>query len=232
MFFYYFATRFKGAADHPQLRQARSVNCNAMMTKQNDNGKNKKYNIDCNNSLTLMSCPTNKNMTTKYGKIKIDYKGKQVTARKLTVTSEISIDIDTAWSKVQTSALLEFVADGKVRFNPTGGHFPDIWKEGDTVSTKMLVYGFVPFGGLHSLYFEKIDTENKILQSREWDNSSKVWNHKISLKKLTDKTIIYEDEIVIYGGILTGFITSWAKSFYKHRQKRWQLVATNSTLKK
>ena len=171
-------------------------------------------------------------MKIKYEKIKIDYKGKQVTARKLTVTSEILIDIDTAWSNVQTSALLKFVAYGKVRFKPTGRYFPDIWKEGDTVSTKMLVYGFVPFGGLHSLYFEKIDTVNKILQTREWDNSAKVWNHKISLKKLTDKTIIYEDEIVIYGGILTGFITSWAKSFYKHRQKRWQLVMINPTLKK
>lgn len=171
-------------------------------------------------------------MTTKIEKIEIDYKGKQVSARKLTITSEIPIGIDTAWIKVQTSALLNFVSDGKVKFYPTGGKFPEIWKEGDTVSTKILFYGFVSFGGLHSLYFEKIDAENKILQTKEWDNSAKVWNHKISLKKLNEKTIIYEDEIVIFGGLLTGFITSWAKSFYKHRQKRWQLVATNPILKK
>ena len=168
-------------------------------------------------------------MTTISDKINIDYKGKQVTARKLIVVSQIPIDIDTAWSKVQTSALLNFVADGKVKFKPTGGHFPEIWKEGDTVSTKMLVYGFVPFGGLHSLYFEKVDNVNKVLQTREWDNSAKIWDHKISLKKLNDKSIIYEDEIIIYGGIMTDFITSWAKSFYKHRQKRWQLVAKNTT---
>jgi hypothetical protein len=169
-------------------------------------------------------------MTTKIEKIKIDYKGNQVSACKLTVASEIPIDMDTAWTMVQTSALLNFVADGKVKFKPTGGQFPEIWKEGDTVSTKMLVYGFVPFGGLHSLYFEKIDKENKIVQTREWDDSAKVWNHKISLKKLNDKTIMYEDEIIIYGGMLTCFITSWAKSFYKHRQKRWQLVAANPAL--
>ena len=123
-------------------------------------------------------------MTAKIEKINIDYKGQQVSARKLTVTSEIQTDIDTAWTKVQTSALLNFVADRKVKFKPKGGQFPEIWKEGDTVSTNMLVYGFVPFGGLHSLYFEKIDEVNKILQTREWDNSAKVWNHKISLKKL------------------------------------------------
>lgn len=178
-------------------------------------------------TLVVISCKANKNMTTKIEKIKIDYQGKQVTARKLTVTSEIAIDIDTAWSKVKTSALLNFVAYGKVKFKPTGGQFPELWQEKDTVSTKMLVYGFVPFGGVHSLYFEKIDEENKILQTKEWDNSAKVWNHKITLKKITNKTIMYEDEIVIYGGILTGLITNWAKSFYKHRQKRWQLVAKN-----
>lgn len=168
-------------------------------------------------------------MTNKIEKIKIDYQEKKVTARQLTVTSEIAIDIDKAWRKVQTSALLSFVSHGMVNFKPVGGQFPDSWKEGETISTKMFVYGLVPFGGTHSLYFEKIDKENKILQTREWDNSAKVWNHKITLRKLTDSTIIYEDEIVIYGGVLTGFITWWAKSFYKHRQKRWKLVATNHT---
>jgi hypothetical protein len=166
----------------------------------------------------------------KIEKVNIDYQGKQVTASKLTVSSEIQIDVDTAWREVQTSALLNFVTEGKVKFKPTGGQFPEIWKEGETVSTKMFVYGFVPFGGLHSLYFEKIDKASKTLQTKEWDDSAKVWNHKITLAKLTDTIIMYEDEIIIYGGVLTGFITWWAKSFYKHRQKRWKLVATQKTL--
>jgi hypothetical protein len=47
------------------------------------------------------------------------------------------------------------------------------------------------------------------------------------MKELSDGKIYYEDSITIYGGILTGFITSFAKEFYKHRQKRWQIVAAN-----
>lgn len=164
-------------------------------------------------------------MTSKIEKLKIYYKGREVTARKLTVSSEIPIEIDTAWIKVQKSALLNTVSDGKVKFKPTGGHFPETWIEGDMIAMKILLGGFFPFGGLHSLYFVKTDSVNKILQTREWDSSAKIRNHKISLKKLTDTTINYEDEIVIYGGMLTGFISSWAKSFFKHRQKRWQLVA-------
>ncbi|MBC8151720.1 MAG: hypothetical protein H7Z72_02300 [Bacteroidetes bacterium] len=158
-------------------------------------------------------------MTTKIERIKINYRGKEVIAHKLTVSSIILIDIDTAWRKVQTSALLIFVANGMVKFKPTDGRFPKTWKEGDTVSTRMLVYGFLPFGGLHSLYFEKIDSVNKILQTREWDNFAKIWNHKILLKKLTDTTIYYEDEIVIYGGILTGFISFWQSYFINTDKK-------------
>jgi hypothetical protein len=44
------------------------------------------------------------------------------------------------------------------------------------------------------------------------------------MKKIDDNNIEYEDEIIIYGGILTPIISWWAKSFYIHRQKRWQLV--------
>lgn len=158
-------------------------------------------------------------------KIKIDYKGKIVTAHKLTVSSEIPIDINTAWEKVQTSALLEFVIKGKLKFKPEGGYFPEIWKQGSTVKARMNFYAVIPFGGVHTLTVEKIDNKNNVIQSKEWDDFAKVWNHRISLRKLCDSDIHYEDEIIIYGGLLTGIISLWAKSFYKHRQRRWQLVA-------
>ncbi len=163
-------------------------------------------------------------MRVKIEKIKIDYKGNEVVGHKLTVASEMSINSDIAWEKLQKSELLEFVCKPKVKFKPIGGHFPNSWKELETVSTKMLIFGFFPFGGIHTIYFEKIDAVNKILQTKEWDDAAKIWNHKISLKTLTNNSIYYEDEIVIYGGILTGIITAWAKSFYKFRQKRWQII--------
>jgi hypothetical protein len=60
---------------------------------------------------------------------------------------------------------------------------------------------------------------------REWDKEAKVWNHHIVMKDLGNGNIYYEDAIIIYGGWKTGVITSFAKRFYKHRQKRWQIVA-------
>ena len=171
-------------------------------------------------------------MKTEIEKVQINYQGKLVNARKLIVTSEIPININDAWQIVKTSKLLKFVSSGKIKFKPISGSFPEIWQQDKTVSTKMLLFGFIPFGGIHSLYFEKIDNENKVLQTREKDDSAKVWDHKISLIELTENKIIYQDLIIIYGGLLTFIITLWAKSFYKYRQNRWQIVAKETAILK
>lgn len=161
--------------------------------------------------------------------LNITYNGKTVSARKLTVSSMIPLDIDTVWHKVKTSAVLVFVARGMVTFQPSDGKFPDVWQEGTTVSTRMRLYGIIPMGGLHSLHFESVDNEHFVLQTRESDASAKVWDHRISLKANGNDSTFYQDEIIIYGGVLTGLITFWARLFYIHRQKRWQLIANRST---
>lgn len=157
--------------------------------------------------------------------LKVVYRDKEVIAQKLTVSSEIPLDIETAWAKAKTSALLEFVTKGMVKFAPLNGHFPTIWQEGSTVKTRSLLFGFIPFGGTHTLFFEKIDDTQKILQTQEYDDAAKIWNHTITMGRVTDTTILYKDEIIIYGGVLTFLITLWAKYFYQYRQKRWLLVA-------
>ena len=167
-------------------------------------------------------------MSKKIEKVKIKYGGTQVNARKVTVSSIIPIDIESAWLNVQKSALLHFVCKGKVLFKPENGEFPKVWKELEKVSTKMLLFGFLPFGGTHTIYFEKIDHQNFILQTQEFDNAAKVWGHKISLLKKDEYKILYTDEVYIYGGLLTNLISYWALSFYKHRQSRWQIIAKNN----
>ena len=157
----------------------------------------------------------------------IDYKGRKVKAKKLTVHSEIPIRIETAWQNVKTPALLQFVAKGMIKFKPVGGPFPKQWEVGKTYGAKMRVFGFIPFGGIHYLSIEKMDDADFKISTKEWDKGAKVWNHDVKMRYLGNGTIYYEDAITIYGGMMTGFITSFAKRFYKHRQKRWQIVAKN-----
>ena len=51
------------------------------------------------------------------------------------------------------------------------------------------------------------------------------WSSGVVMRNLGNGSIYYEDAITIYGRIMIGFITSFAKRFYKHRQQRWQVVA-------
>lgn len=166
--------------------------------------------------------------TAKVERITIEYNGKTVKAKKLTVSSEIPIHIDTAWNHVKTPALLEFVAKGMIRFKPDKEPLPQKWEIGQTYGVKMRLFGFIPFGGTHYLYIDKIEDENHTITTKEWDKAAKVWNHHIVMRKLDDGNTYYEDTITIYGGLMTGIITSFAKVFYKHRQKRWQLVAKDN----
>ncbi len=154
-----------------------------------------------------------------------EYKEKKVKARQLFVSSKIPMHIDSAWANIKTPALLEFVAKGMIRFKAIGGEFPKRWEMGQTYGVKMRIFGFIPFGGTHYLFIEKIDDNNHTISTKEWDNGAKVWNHNVTMKDLGNDKIYYEDSITIYGGAMTKFITSFAKRFYIHRQKRWQTVA-------
>lgn len=157
----------------------------------------------------------------------IEYNGRKVKAKILTVHSEIPMGIDTAWENVKSPALLLFVAKGMMKFKSVDEPLPKQWEVGKTYGVKTHVFGLIPFGGIHYLFIEIINDTYYMLSTKEWDSGAKVWNHNILMRDLSDNKIYYEDSITIYGGIMTGLITSFAKQFYKHRQKRWQIVAQN-----
>jgi hypothetical protein len=159
--------------------------------------------------------------------IVIDYNGSKVKAKKLTVHTEIPMGIDSAWNNVKTPALLQFVAKGMIKFKSVGGPFPKQWEDGKTYGAKMCIFGFIPFWGIHYLSIEKIDDANFHISTKEWDKGVKIWNHDITLRYLDNGKIYYEDSITIYGGMMTCFITTFAKKIFIHRQKRWQIVAEN-----
>lgn len=165
------------------------------------------------------------NPVAKVESVIIDYNGSKVKAKKLTVHSVLPMGIEDAWNNVKTPALLEFVAQGMMKFQSVDGPFPRQWEVGKTYGVKMRVFGCIPFGGVHHLSVEKIDNGNFKISTKEWDYGARVWNHDIVMKDLGNGSIYYEDAIIIYGGMMTGCITFFAKEFYKHRQKRWQIVA-------
>ncbi len=89
----------------------------------------------------------------------------------------------------------------------------------------MRIFGCIPFGGVHYLFIDSIDDSNRKISTKEWDKGAKVWNHAVTMRDLGNGKVYCEDSITTYGGLMTGFITSFARIFYKHRQQRWQIVA-------
>ncbi len=158
-------------------------------------------------------------------KIKIQYQGKNVWARRLTVGSEIPIDLKLAWNNIKTPALLQFVTKGMLSFQSLDVEFPAFWEEGKIYRAKLRLFGFIPFGGTHYFYMEKIDEKNLVINAKEWDDQVKVWNHDIQMRDLGDGKIYYEDILIIYAGFLTSFITAYARQFYQYRHRRWQIAA-------
>ena len=164
-------------------------------------------------------------MTSKIENIDTNYNGKKVKGKKLTVSSYLDMDISEAWKEVQKSSLLEFVCKGKINFKPIDSGFPKYWEKGMEIKTKMLMYGFIPFGGIHTLKFVDVDHNNFILLTNEKNSLVRIWNHKIEMNLLDENKIKYKDEIELYAGFITGFVALWAESFYKFRQRRWKIVA-------
>lgn len=165
---------------------------------------------------------------TQIQKVETLHEGKLVKARVLRVTSTIPMPVDSGWRNVQSPALLQFVAKGMISFKPDSVSLPHRWEQGETYGVRMRILGLLPFGGVHYLLIEKIDASTYRISTREWDRSVSVWNHDVSLTPLPAGGFEYTDAILIYAGWKTAGVTAFAKSFYKHRQKRWQLVASQN----
>ncbi len=92
------------------------------------------------------------------------------------------------------------------------------------IKARMLIYGFIPFGGIHTLKFVKVEPQNHFALTSEKNSIVKIWNHKIHMIMIDQNKIEYTDEIELNAGILTNFVSKWAESLYLDRQKRWKLV--------
>ncbi len=170
-------------------------------------------------------------MSSRIDDIEINTDGSAVKGKRLTVTSDLAIRINDAWGEVQKSSLLEFVCKGKIKFKAVDTEFPEKWEKDSMVRTKMLMYGFIPFGGAHSLKFVEVKPEEYTALTNEKNAIVKVWNHRIKMEKIEENLKRYTDEIELYAGIFTNFVAKWAESLYKHRQKRWQIIANELNAK-
>ena len=132
-------------------------------------------------------------------------------------TSVFPAPRELVFKKLQQLETLQFIAYPYATFTPVDPDDPLVWKPGASSSYRFRMWGIIPFG-VHTISIERVDIDEIV--SREGNRFVPVWNHKIQLKDLGDRTE-YTDEVDIDAGWKTLFTWFWTKAFYAHRQKKW-----------
>ncbi|MEM8726781.1 MAG: hypothetical protein AAGE86_14795 [Pseudomonadota bacterium] len=133
---------------------------------------------------------------------------------------------DEAWERVQTSALLNYIAAPLVRFVPHDGAFPKQWSVGE-YSAGMLLFGLLPIGEQTiGIEFPPADGNRRILRDNGRGTMIRRWDHWIEIAPEGAGTR-YVDRVTVEAGLLTPAIAAFARLVYAHRQRRWRALASS-----
>lgn len=122
---------------------------------------------------------------------------------------------------------LQYIATPFARFISLDNDRKPKWQAGLTFSFYFYLFGFLPFG-VHTIRVLSCDIDTGI-STREHNRHVPVWNHRIYLQYVDDKTTRYTDEVEIEAGFKTPLVALWAKAFYTHRQRKWHNLLSTET---
>jgi hypothetical protein len=136
----------------------------------------------------------------------------------------LDCSVEQAVAQVMTTRLLQFVAHPLVHFTPIKpSSWPVEWSEG-TYWVAVRLLGILPFGKQAIVISFPQSGGGFLLRDSGHSALVKVWEHTISITSNAGRTR-YKDSVVIDAGLLTLPIWLLAQAFYRHRQRRWRLLA-------
>jgi len=151
---------------------------------------------------------------------------------RISLSTALSAPPEWVAAQLQSTAVFRHITAPLVRFRPTGGvRWPTHWSPGD-LSLQMWLLGLLPMGP----QTVRISIEPPP-QPGGWptlrDNGEgrwmRRWDHRITLQPLPDGRTLYTDDIEVVARdlpwLMTPLSTAFAQLFYRHRQRRWRLLA-------
>lgn len=138
----------------------------------------------------------------------------------LSETSLFPTSKDIIWSKLQEIKTLQHISAPFATFTPLENSTDLIWREGEVFQFRFKLFGILPFG-VHTIRVIRFSEATHEVYTEECNPHVPTWNHKIYLRAIDKQTTQYTDEIEIFAGRKTVFVTHWARAFYRHRQKKW-----------
>jgi len=137
--------------------------------------------------------------------------------------TELTAPAHAVWRAVKTPRAFRTVTRGVLTM-PAIKHREDEWREGDTVTGWVFLFGVIPFSR-HTLHVWRIDDTAMTFSSRESGGLIRRWNHDIVIVATDDSRCNYRDRIDIDAGIFTPLVVLYARWFYRIRQRRWRAIA-------
>ena len=132
------------------------------------------------------------------------------------------------WRRIIEPRSLQFVASPLLTFTPIeAGALEREWQVDRDYPLRLYFMKLIPLGR-HTIRLVKIDRSTNTILSEERGSLARVWNHRIHFRQVAPGKLAYEDEIEIRAGVLTPLIWSFARLFYRHRQRRWRVLLKTS----
>jgi hypothetical protein len=129
------------------------------------------------------------------------------------------------WAEVRKSALLGEVASPVLKFFPVDGtRLPDVWRPYRTLRLRLYAFSIIPLG-MHSIFVERVDEAAREIRTREVDSLCRRWDHRIRVQDAGPGRTLYRDELLIDAGKFTLLVWLFASVFFRHRHRRWAVVA-------
>lgn len=143
----------------------------------------------------------------------------------LKISTSLPCSFEEAVKQAQSPRLLRFVASPLVQFTPIDPPaFPATWSVG-TYWVQLKLFGLVPFGR-QAIVISFPDIQNGFALLDDGHSALITsWNHLITIAP-SEHGLYYEDCVNLSAGVLTPFVFVFAWIFYRHRQRRWQLLAS------
>mgnify|MGYP004704258589 CR=1 FL=1 len=142
---------------------------------------------------------------------------------RIVVSSLLPIAPAVAWEQVQSPALLQHLAAPLLTFHPRDEPFPAVW-ENREYHAGLRLYGLVPVGEqVIGIEYPQTGAPQggHVLRDNGRGGVVKRWDHLMLIAPEAGGTR-YTDQVEIEAGIFTPFAAAFARSFYRHRQRRWQ----------
>jgi hypothetical protein len=142
----------------------------------------------------------------------------------LQISTYLDCSIEQAITHAKTTRMLKFVAHPLVHFTPiTPSTWPDTWAEG-TYWVGVRILGLLPFGRQAIVISFPPSEDGFLLRDNGFSALVNVWDHTISISSEAGQTR-YMDTVTINAGVFTLPVWLFAQAFYRHRQRRWRLLA-------